>query len=744
MAIIVSNPSTVQFTGASPEAQDPAAIGIELGFTEELAQAMQPSAQGSDSSQPEKKQLNKSGDAQPMGLQILPPDVLLSAVEDANFAYASFQENTESGHGSKDPVDEPLLSVELIDPSQISDIAASALAAQLTSSPAVTSHMAAPQTSETGGTVIATSVIDHVNLQGLNSVAGNGLSAANENVKNGHIQSDEGMVTGLATNPFTQNLDGSSETGSPQINQAISATSDLKPVESMVQDAVNSGVPTIAKNTDLAATNFVNNGQTSIAGLQDLENVNSASQLTTDALVEKNLTAFSKDRNFDSSSLQNNSLNLNEVSVASNENLKKEVLTADKAQLQKNELLDIDATGGKANFVASIPLIKSETAAPSNIESVLQTSAIETQASTVNLTEGRLTSVQTGQSNNGELPLIPSSQDAINDEAALKLDAGLDIQEATKAIPTNVNSRTALPDRDLISDTFSSNTQSTQVREVFNFTVGEVNQSAPTQIQNLSLSNLKSVKDASSTDPLIDEQLHIESKPSLNVHGKESERHLTEGPSNQQKDLSVDLVVENITQNESLAQSKLEKNTDAAKSFEEISSSFVSSLVGGPQRPITTVMDWVALKPQETPRPVMPHELRLDAGAVQVEIQKMVKQGGGHVVMELTPPDQSKFTIELKLDDKGGAYLIVEGVSDSTKTRLEQSAPQLQEQFQQMGLNLQLDMRQNRDSFTTFSQGNSNEFGENNLPQETSPQANRVDAADRARKNNGGQVYLYA
>jgi hypothetical protein len=435
---------------------------------------------------------------------------------------------------------------------------------------------------------------------------------------------------------------------------------------------------------------------------------------------------------------------LNEVSVASNENLQKEVLAADKAQLQKNELLDIDATGGKANFVASIPLIKSETAAPSNIESVPQTFAIETQASTVNLTEGRLTSVQTGQSNNGELPLIPSSQDAINDEAALKLDASLDIQEATKAIPTNVHSRTALPDRDLISDSFSSNTQSTQVREVFNFTVGEVIQSEPTQIQNLSLSDLKSVKDVSSTDPLIDEQLHIENKPSGNVQGKESERHLTEGPSNQLKDRSVELVIENINQNESLAQSRFEKNTDAAKSFEEISSSFVSSLVGGPQRPITTVMDWVALKPQETPRPVMPHELRLDAGAVQVEIQKMVKQGGGHVVMELTPPDQSKFTIELKLDDKGGAYLIVEGVSDSTKTRLEQSAPQLQEQFQQMGLNLQLDMRQNRDSSTTFSQGNSNEFSENNLPQETSPQANRVDAADRARKNNGGQVYLYA
>jgi hypothetical protein len=184
----------------------------------------------------------------------------------------------------------------------------------------------------------------------------------------------------------------------------------------------------------------------------------------------------------------------------------------------------------------------------------------------------------------------------------------------------------------------------------------------------------------------------------------------------------------------------------SVKRFSDVSSTFVNTLVGGPQRPITTVMDWVALKPQEPPKPVMPHELRLDAGAVQVEIQRMVKQGGGHVVMELTPPDQSKFTIELKLDEKGGAYLKVEGISDSTKTRLEQSAPQLQEQFQQMGLNLQLDMRQNRDSSQTGASdltSNEPKF-DNNPNQEVTPQTTRAVAAERARKNNGGQVYLYA
>ena len=195
---------------------------------------------------------------------------------------------------------------------------------------------------------------------------------------------------------------------------------------------------------------------------------------------------------------------------------------------------------------------------------------------------------------------------------------------------------------------------------------------------------------------------------------------------------------------EALAQNELPQT--ASKGFEVVSSTFVNSLVGGPQRSMTTVMDWVALKPQESPRPVVPHELRLDAGAVQVEIQRMVKQGGGHVVMELTPPDQSKFTIELKLDEVGGAYLRVEGVSDSTKTRLEQSAPQLQEQFQEMGLNLQLDMRQNKDSSSSGTANwTPNEPGfDNAKPQEASAQTTRAVATERARNNNGGQVYLYA
>ena len=191
----------------------------------------------------------------------------------------------------------------------------------------------------------------------------------------------------------------------------------------------------------------------------------------------------------------------------------------------------------------------------------------------------------------------------------------------------------------------------------------------------------------------------------------------------------------------------------ATQSLEDLSSSFVSSLVGGPQRPVNTVMDWISLQAQERPAPVVPHEVRLDAGAVQLEIQKMVKQGGGHVVMEITPPDQSKFTIELKLDEQGGALLIVEGISDSTRTRLEQSAPQLREQFQQMGLELQLDMRQQGQSASSganaFSDSQEREQGgrdsanqgAGDTPKMLTP---REAGAIRARETGANQVYLYA
>jgi hypothetical protein len=97
--------------------------------------------------------------------------------------------------------------------------------------------------------------------------------------------------------------------------------------------------------------------------------------------------------------------------------------------------------------------------------------------------------------------------------------------------------------------------------------------------------------------------------------------------------------------------------------------------------------------------PLEPHQMRLDGGPVQVEVLKLVRQGGGQIVMELTPPDQGTYRLDLRLDSQGRAQLFVEGASDSVRTRLEQSEAVLREQLSQMGLDLQLNYRQESRSF---------------------------------------------
>jgi hypothetical protein len=86
MAILVSNPSTVQFTGAPTELQDPAANPLVAGFTEELAIAMQPVALAAQDLLKVQNAGEQESENPLTDLQILPPDVLLNAVGEANFA----------------------------------------------------------------------------------------------------------------------------------------------------------------------------------------------------------------------------------------------------------------------------------------------------------------------------------------------------------------------------------------------------------------------------------------------------------------------------------------------------------------------------------------------------------------------------------------------------------------------------------------------------------------------------------
>ena len=131
---------------------------------------------------------------------------------------------------------------------------------------------------------------------------------------------------------------------------------------------------------------------------------------------------------------------------------------------------------------------------------------------------------------------------------------------------------------------------------------------------------------------------------------------------------------------------------DLSSAESTFASSFVRALMGQSHHANAQVSQSLEVVP--SPAPMAPHEVRLDAGQVQVEVVRLVKQGGGQVVMELTPPDESKFKIDLTISQQGVARLVVDGASESTRLRLEQTVSGLQDQFQQMGLQLQLDMRQ--------------------------------------------------
>jgi len=188
------------------------------------------------------------------------------------------------------------------------------------------------------------------------------------------------------------------------------------------------------------------------------------------------------------------------------------------------------------------------------------------------------------------------------------------------------------------------------------------------------------------------------------------------------------------------AQSASPSKTRSSEST--FASSFVQALMG--QGHHVSAQHAQPLEVVPSPAPMAPHQVRLDAGQVQVEVVRLVKQGGGQVVMELTPPDESKFKIDLSINQQGVARLVVDGASESTRLRLEQSVSGLQDQFQQMGLQLQLDMRQSHQQ-EARSQSDP-------LPLESVDQSQRSLRAEVAQVSTAttrpawdqGQVYLVA
>ena len=833
MAILVSNPSTVQFTGAPAEPQDPAANPLDTGFTEELANAMQPSDQKNEGGAPGEKPAAPLVDTKLNGLQILPADVLLNAVGEANFAFVAqgvqaLQDAATSQIVIEGVTETPLL--ETLDATQAAEMAAAALAAQMATQVAGVEVQAPPSTAANSlNAVGAVGGVENANvLQASVVLSGNtalpdatlptAQTTQNLMLPESNLQAG---ATGVALAPTASN----SVQNLNQLNQGsqaeVTQLADSKPVAidastlvAVVQTATPSQVTSSSATQEKSAL-----GQAQPVEISGVSNQASGSMLS------------------------NGQLSAEAVQVESSSTL----LAPAESVLAKPQALITEGGNAVANSsAASIPTVAlnseasasagpiSDVARPGDAGSANPAQAgnaiqlIEATQLPANGTSGATPqeNVQFNPQGSDDLsglqtqPLLsdlksqpmPVAEAELNQETSFKFDAKLGASLPNEAVALKAKLLTpvslggiegaAVPvslsapapiNGTVVQNQVIVSTDAVVVSKVQSFADGNevvlesevqtttitstVGEAGITPVIQKSAATSSRIQTVNSTEGLVasrqanaesevtlDDEILSEMAEELDVKPLGSVATASGASASRLSQSSSDSASANegdmqngfataglstqqvAAENAQSSVAQTESVQPAAKGFSDVSSTFVSTLVGGPQRPITTVMDWVALKPQEPPRPVVPHELRLDAGAVQVEIQRMVKQGGGHVVMELTPPDQSKFTIELKLDDKGGAFLRVEGVSDSTKTRLEQSAPQLQEQFQEMGLNLQLDMRQNRDSSSSAASewvGNESESF-NGQPQEATPQATRAVAAERARKNNGGQVYLYA
>ena len=777
MAIFVSNPTSAAVPTLSSDALEPMAIAPEEGFTEELAAAMQPSALLAEAAAAPNAEKLDEPDKKLTDLQILPADVLLNAVADANFALSaqsaikasaaqsSLQQIAQQeAQASSDRA--AGVALEQLNSLQAAELAAANLAAQRASpsiSPPVKGH---ESHSESLGTI---SPIEVSNLQALQSVAAtqelkqsidnaaNSLSSALANVSSAALNSEK-VTTQLQAAEQHLTKVSENEIATILLNAELNAIKAASQSEVEIANSIASSsvdeLDSVLGKENKSATDVVNAASASASAMvSTFSNTALAAAPVNDVLVSNDL-AKSADVAIASRSTSTGNPNRtrdisSEAFNPSSEKVSAKTTAATDANPNEKSAFNFDAklsnpeSDAKAKYISATPASLAAAVKPNIIEQapvvLINQQASKTQDSTAvqpNTTANSLLSP-------AEKSLAPSSS------LALETNQGLQRASATQPVleasNTSVTTATGTVTRvDAVAQPSNSSANST-------LNVQETARPEPLRsLDELSSTSASNAVKSTSQTPgnNANAVFNLQNQAQSGV----AKAH------EQVSSPSVSSLVESIPQQADLHANAIftaqeEASSVAAKSFDELSSTFVSSLVGGPQRPMTTVMDWVSMKSQELPAPVVPHEVRLDSGAVQLEIQKMVRQGGGHVVMELTPPDQSKFTIELKLDERGNALLIVEGVSDSTKTRLEQSAPQLREQFQQMGLELQLDMRQQGQSASSnaanFADAQERGSGDNNLanngagdtPKVLTP---REAGANRARETGSNQVYLYA
>jgi hypothetical protein len=719
MAIFVSNPTSAAVQTLSSDALEPSAVAPEEGFTEELAAAMQPSAAPSDGSAKTPLDMLEEAAKKASDLQILPAEVLKNAVGDANFALTgqvgasnSAAQNAIAGSvltHAADDLKEDTTALDLANQLQGAELAAANLAAQMSASAA---NVAAPLASQTGEVSATLSV-------NASSGAGQDAGQALQAPATGPSLQEGEQVATLASAQQSSALDvegarsatlaesqsapvASLATSRPQVTTASELEAPRNLLQEHAASKANAASESQAQQAMSVASNTIKLGGTPLEGAaQQVVNVNQA------ATPAEATTKLSQTLSSEASSIS--------------------------AQAS-SDVVAANAAASTVGNAGNTPTGSSQAA------SIKLSSATQMPGAAIAASDNQTVS----SDSKAEVQAKQAQESAFNFDAKL---AKSDALQNAKVLETPIS----------LGGVAKSNVQLQQASLPLDSKTLGVPATASTGAQTGIQASAQISTNTATATPEIDAATSTFSNaPSGIQSGRTGETISAAGSlptANIATSNRLDAAAVSATNSNAAVIAQEAPRAETTQSLEDISSSFVSSLVGGPQRPVTTVMDWISMQSQERPAPVVPHEVRLDAGAVQLEIQKMVKQGGGHVVMELTPPDQSKFTIELKLDERGNALLIVEGVSDSTKTRLEQSAPNLREQFQQMGLELQLDMRQQGQSSSSstadFWGAQERGSGDNNLASNgpgdsTKILTQREAGANRARETGSNQVYLYA
>jgi hypothetical protein len=735
MAIFVSNPTSSAITTLSPDALDPSVISPEEGFTEELAAAMQPSAAPTDALAKTPLDMSEEAGKKASDLQILPAEVLLNAVGDANFAFAgqagtanSAAQNSVPGAlltDAAETLEQDNTVLDLTNPLQGAELAAANLAAQMSASVANVPVPLASNSAEVSAvlSINAAAGVGQAAAQASQApVAGPGLQEGEQVASATHLAAQQNTPA-LSAESIKPSTDKQTASMAP----VATAQAALKSVQSDATGNVSQVNATPTANAISAVDGPV---QQAVAGV--VSNNVQPDGVQSEAVVQQAAIVN-----------QASPQAIVQVAVGPSSTFKTEANSVTANVSSNADATAVNVAGTQSTPLAASIVANSSDAKITRTDST-QAAAINASNSTPSIGHTNVVSEKTAASSNTK----DEAQAAQGQESAFNFDAKLaksDAQQNPKALETPVS----------LAGVAKTNAQVQNASLTAKGTELGVQAAVATTTQISIKANTNATGDSNA--------LEIESDPTTfsNVQsGMKAGRTGEAFPATANSPAAItapanrmDSAALAAANPNSAVTAQEAPRAETTQSLEDISSSFVSSLVGGPQRPVTTVMDWISMQSQERPAPLVPHEVRLDAGAVQMEIQKMVKQGGGHVVMELTPPDQSKFTIELKLDERGNALLIVEGVSDSTKTRLEQSAPQLREQFQQMGLELQLDMRQQGQSASSnaanFADAQERGSGDNNLanngagdtPKVLTP---REAGANRARETGSNQVYLYA